>query len=75
MLSRFPAAFRPPAFASWASCPGRDFRPSYDRPTAPPSGRTDPARVSMFPTLEKRLGPGALFTPWTAVPHGHVCIP
>ena len=40
MLPRFPAAFRPPAFASWASCPARGFRPSYDRPTAPPSART-----------------------------------
>ena len=29
-----PAAFRPPAFASWASCPARGFRPSCDRPTA-----------------------------------------
>ena len=25
-----------PAFASWASCPARGFRPSYDRPTVPP---------------------------------------
>jgi hypothetical protein len=40
MLPRFPAAFRPPAFASWASCPARGFRPSYDRPTTPASART-----------------------------------
>ena len=32
----FPAAFRLPAFASWASCPARGFRPSCDRPTVPP---------------------------------------
>ncbi len=37
MLSRFPAAFRLPAFAFWASCPARDFRPPYGRPTAPRS--------------------------------------
>jgi len=33
---RFPVSFRPPAFASWASCPARGFRPPYGRPTAPP---------------------------------------
>src|SRR5262249_17402418 len=33
---RFPAAFRPPAFACWASLPARELRPSYDRPTGPP---------------------------------------
>jgi len=64
----FPAAFRPPAFACWASCPARGFRPSYDRPTAPPEGGADPSGVSMFRTRETRLGPGALFTPGTAVP-------
>jgi hypothetical protein len=35
MLPGFPAAFRPPAFASWASCSRRGFRPSCDRPTGP----------------------------------------
>jgi len=39
-LFRFPAAFRPPAFASWASCPARGFRPPYGRPTAPQAART-----------------------------------
>ena len=34
MLSRFPAAFRQPAFASWASCPAREFGPPYGRPTS-----------------------------------------
>ena len=62
----FPAAFRLPAFASWASCPARGFRPSYDRPTAPACA--DPSGVSMFRTREMRLGPGALYTPGTAVP-------
>jgi hypothetical protein len=51
-----------------ASCPARGFRPSYDRPTAPPEGSADPSEVSMFRTHETRLGPDALFTPGTAVP-------
>ena len=34
---RFPAAFRPPAFASWAPCPAREFSPPYGRLTAPPA--------------------------------------
>jgi hypothetical protein len=46
LMSRLSAAFRLPAFASWASCPGRDFRPPYGRPTAPASG-ADPDRVSV----------------------------
>ena len=40
MPPRFPAAFRPPAFACWPSCPARGLRPSCDRPTTPPSART-----------------------------------
>ena len=34
---RFPAAFRLPAFASWAPCPAREFSPPYGRLTAPPA--------------------------------------
>jgi len=68
-VPRFPAAFRPPAFASWASCPAREFRPTYDRPTSPPFLHgPDPGEVSMFRTHETRLGPGVLSTPGTAVP-------
>ena len=69
--ARFPAAFRPPAFASWAPCPAKDFRPSYDRPTGRPAPtracRADPGEVSTFRTHETRTGPGALYTPGTAV--------
>ena len=69
--ARFPASFRPPAFASWAPCPAKDFRPSYDRPTGRPAPtracRTDPGEVSTFRTHETRTGPGALYTPGTAV--------
>jgi hypothetical protein len=67
-MPRFPAAFRPPAFASWASCPAREFSPTYDRPTGPPFLHgPDPGEVSMFRTHEIRLGPGVLSTPGTAV--------
>jgi hypothetical protein len=66
-LSRFPVAFRPPAFASWASCPIRELGPPYGRLTGPPEGAPDPNGVSMFHTHEKRLGLGVLFTPGTAV--------
>ena len=66
-----PAAFRPPAFASWAPCPARGFRPTYDRPTAQPAltraCRADPDEVSTFRTHETRTGPGVLYTPGTAV--------
>src|SRR5271165_7643600 len=67
----FPAAFRPPAFASWAPCPVRGFRPTYDRPTAQPAltraCRADPDEVYTFRTHETRTGPGVLYTPGTAV--------
>ena len=54
--------------------PPAGFRPSYDRPTAPANG-ADPSGVSMFRTRETRLGPGALFTPGTAVPSRSVNLP
>src|SRR5439155_4876194 len=71
----FPVAFRPPAFASWAPCPAREFRPPYGRPTASPriparAIRTHD-RVYTFHTRETRTGPGALYTPRTAVFAGH----
>src|SRR6266545_3589347 len=69
--TRLPAAFRPPAFAFWAPCPARGFRPSYDRPTGRPAPtracRADPGEVSTFRMHETRTGPGALYTPGTAV--------
>ena len=72
---RFPAAFQPPAFASQSPCPARDFRPPHGRPTAPPAHTracaADPDGVSTFRTHETRTGPGALYTPGTAVPAGH----
>src|SRR5260370_25842861 len=72
---RFPAAFRPPAFASQSPCPARDFRPPYGRPTALPAHTracpADPDEVSTFRTHETRTGPGALSTPGTTVPTCH----
>jgi len=66
MSSRFPAAFRPPAFASWASCSRHGIRLSLR--SAYRHHRTGPDGVSMFRTREMRLGKGVLYTPGTAVP-------
>jgi hypothetical protein len=66
VLSRFPAAFRLPALASWASFPARDFRPSYDRPTAP---RSAARTLTGFPCSARvrRLG-------WApSIPRGRRC--
>ena len=72
MLSRFPAAFRLPASASWASFPARELSPTYDRLTGTPQlDEPDPDGVSTFRTHETRTGPGALCTPGTTVPAGH----
>ena len=56
--SRFPVAFRPPAFASWPSCPAREFSPPYGRLTAHRTTlrQADPDKVSLFRTHETRLG-------------------
>jgi hypothetical protein len=75
MLPRFPAAFRPPAFAYWASCPARGFRPSHDRPTTPPSARTRtgfPCSARVRPSWGGRpLYPGGGGVP-TTVPRSTV---
>jgi hypothetical protein len=66
---RVPAAFRPPAFASrpsfpaWCSAPLTIGLPPGDQ--LPPA---DHDGVSVFRTRETRPGPGALYTPGTAVP-------
>lgn len=63
----FPVAFRPPALASWASCPAEAFRPSYDRPTSHrrrwARRSTGPRRGFHFPLTRVAAGLGALFTP------------
>src|SRR5215470_2797875 len=66
---RFPAAFRPPALASWASLPARELRPPYDRPTCRPvPRRLDPDQVSVFGTRQTRPGLAVPSTPGTALP-------
>ena len=68
---RFPAAFRPPAFASWASCPARDsapltvgLPPSLRIPA--PAGRT----LTRFPrSARMRPGPGRA----PSIPRGRRC--
>ena len=65
---RFPVAFRPPAFASWASCPARGFRPPYGRPTAT---TTSAARTRAGFPRSARMRPG-----WdgaSSVPRGRRC--
>jgi len=63
----FPAAFRPPALASWASCPARGLRPSYDRPTAPRAART---RAGFPCSARVRRGRGRA----PSVPRGQRCL-
>jgi hypothetical protein len=53
---RFPVGFRPPAFASWASCSRQeDSAIPYGWPTGPPK-RPDSVGVPAFRTCEKRPG-------------------
>lgn len=60
----FPAAFRPPAFACWASCSRRGIQlPSRSAYQTSPKRHLDPDGVSTFHTSESRPGLGALFTP------------
>ena len=70
----------PLPFGRRRSLPGHPVPPGASAPLAiglPRRHRdgADPSGVSMFRTRETRPGPGALYTPGTAVPHGHVCIP
>jgi hypothetical protein len=55
--------------------PPAGFRPSYDRPTAPPADGADPSGFSMFRTRETRLAQGALCTPGAAVSTRPVVLP
>ncbi len=65
--SRFPAAFRPPAFASRSSDSRRGIRPSSRLAyRARPSART-PTGVTAFRTHELRPGVGAPYNPRTMV--------
>jgi hypothetical protein len=66
--SRVPVGFRPPAFASWASC-SRQRVPLSSRSAYRTVTQTGPdsVGVSVFRTHETRLGLGAPCTPRTVV--------
>ena len=64
---RFPAAFQPPAFASWPSCSRRGIGLPHGQPTGPAG--PDPVGVSTFRTIELRPG-------WVpSIPRGRWCPP
>jgi hypothetical protein len=67
VLPSFPAAFRPPAFASWASFPARGSSPPYGRPAAPPPA----ARTRTGFPCSARVRPGWLRVP--SLPRGRRC--
>ena len=63
--TRLPAAFRPPAFASWAPCPARGLRllrSAYRPACTYRACRAEPWEVPTFRTHETRTGPGALLS-------------
>ena len=62
--TRFPAAFRPPAFASRSSCSRRGVGPSSRSAYRPTTG---PRRGYRVPHARAATGVGALYTPRTAV--------
>ena len=67
-MSRFPAAFRPPAFASWPSCSRRGFGLPHGRPTGQ-QRCPDLDGVPTFHTSEIRPG-------WVPpIPRGRWCPP
>ena len=64
MMSRFPAAFRPPAFASRSSDTRRGVGPSSRSAYRPTAG---PRRGYRVPHTRAATGLGASFTPGTTV--------
>jgi hypothetical protein len=69
LSSRFPVAFRLPAFASWAILSRPGLFLSHDRPTRHRTRCRDLDGVSMFRTNEIRVGSGAPFTPGLRCSH------
>ena len=70
----------PLPFGRRPSLPGHPVPPGDSAPLTiglprPPAGGADPNGVSMFRTRKTRPGPGALFTPGTAVPSRPVDLP
>ena len=66
VLAAGPVAFRPPAFASWASCPAEGLRPSLRSAYPSPDG-TGPRRGFHVPRMQDATGVGAPSTPRPAV--------
>ena len=58
MMSRFPAAFRPPAFASWSSCARQGTGPSLRSAYRSLLPGPDPDGVATFRAHELRPGWG-----------------
>ena len=75
MMSRFPAAFRPPAFASWSSCArwgtGPSLRSAYRSLLPGP----DPDGVATFRAHELRPGWVPSLPRGLRCPHGRQVIP
>ncbi len=67
-MSRFPVAFRPPAFASWSSFARRGTGPPSRSAYRPLSPGTGPQRDCHVSHARDTAGLGALLTPGTAVP-------
>lgn len=65
--SRFPAAFPPPAFASWSSCSRSGFGRSLRSAYRPARGQAGPGRGFRVPHTRAATGVGASFSPGTAV--------
>ena len=66
MMSRFPVAFRPPAFASWSSVPRWGLGLPHGRLTGHDIV-AGPHRGSHVPHARDATGVGAFCTPGTAV--------
>jgi hypothetical protein len=64
-VSRFPAAFPPPAFASWSSCSRRGTGPSSR--SADRTQGSGPRRGFHVPHARATTGVGALYIPGTTV--------
>jgi len=64
ITSRFPAAFRPPAFASRSSASRQGIGSPHGRPTGPRAG---PRRGYRVPHARAATGVGAPYTPRTVV--------
>jgi hypothetical protein len=75
MMSRFPAAFRPPAFASWSSCARRGTGPSLRSAYRSLLPGPDPDGVATFRAHELRPGWVPSLPRGLRCPHGRQVIP